>query len=146
MHGTTLSKSCCTWTWKPRPESLWWTSTYKDEDMAALKVGSGGKTCDLPFKEVFGVLGCRFFHRDGKGYQGAELTVCKGMGSCRYKFICRSKGVSVWANCRRVHIHVCSTALNGANWPWRVAMLNKVWAGEAKIQRLTFCVLPFKPA
>ena len=29
---------------EPIPESLWWTSTYKDEDTATLRVGSRGKT------------------------------------------------------------------------------------------------------
>ena len=52
---------------EPKPESLWWASTYKDEDMATLKVGDRGKTWDLPFTEVFDVLGSRF-HRDGKGF------------------------------------------------------------------------------
>ena len=65
---------------EPRPESLWWTSTYKAEDKVTLKVKNGGLTWDLPFKEVFGVLGCRF-HRDGKGAQGSERTLCKGVGS-----------------------------------------------------------------
>ena len=47
-----------------KPEMLSWTSTYKDRD--ALRVGSRGKTWDLPFSEVFDVLGYRF-HRDGRG-------------------------------------------------------------------------------
>ena len=78
---------------EPKPESLWRTSTYKDEDMATLKLGYRGKTWDMPFREVFEVLGYRF-HRDGKGFQGAERKLCKGMGSWwRDNFTYRSKGV-----------------------------------------------------
>ena len=51
-------------------ESLRWTSTYNDEDMATLKVGDRGKTWDLPFREVFDILGNRF-HCDWQGVQGA---------------------------------------------------------------------------
>ena len=39
-----------------KTESLWWTSTYKDEDAATVKVGSRGKTWDQPVMEVFDVL------------------------------------------------------------------------------------------
>ena len=61
---------------KPNPESLWWTSAHKCEDMTTLRVGSGAKASDLPFREVFEVLGYRC-HRDWKGFQGAERTTCK---------------------------------------------------------------------
>ena len=65
---------------EPKPESVWWTSTSKCEIMTTLRVGSRGKGWDLPFLEVFEVLGYRC-HRDGKGFQGAGRTVCKCMGS-----------------------------------------------------------------
>ena len=61
---------------EPKPESLWWTSTYKDEGAATLK---RGKIWDLPSSELFDVLGCRF-HRDAKGFQCTERTLCKGYG------------------------------------------------------------------
>ena len=54
---------------EPKTESMWWTSTHKDEDMRTLCVGGRDKGWDLPFCEVVDVLGCRF-HRDGKGFQG----------------------------------------------------------------------------
>ena len=40
---------------EPKPESPWWTSTHKHEDMTTLRVGSRGKTWDLPSREVFEV-------------------------------------------------------------------------------------------
>ena len=58
-----------------KPASLWWTSTCKDEEIATLKVGSRGKTWDLPLREVFDVLGCRL-HRDWEGrVRDAEQNV-----------------------------------------------------------------------
>ena len=41
---------------EPKRESLWWTSTHRDEDVATLQVGSIGKPWNLPFKEEFDVL------------------------------------------------------------------------------------------
>ena len=48
---------------EPKPESLWWTRTHKHEDMRTLSVGGRDKVWDLPFSEVFEVLGHRF-HRE----------------------------------------------------------------------------------
>ena len=42
------------------PESLWWTSTFQDEDMRTLRVGVRDRVLDLPLCEVFDVLGYRF--------------------------------------------------------------------------------------
>ena len=42
--------------------------------------GRGGKDWELPFREVFEVLGY-LFQRAGKGTQGIEKTLRKGMGS-----------------------------------------------------------------
>ena len=59
---------------EPKPESLWFTSSYEEEDKPTLKMGGEGKEWDLPFREVFEVLGYRF-RRDGKGTQGVEKTL-----------------------------------------------------------------------
>ena len=45
-----------------------------------LQVGSRDRAWDLFFFEVFEVQGYRY-HRDVKGFQGADRTMCKGMGS-----------------------------------------------------------------
>ena len=124
---------------EPKPESLWWTSTYKHEDMRTLHVGGRDKMWDLPSCEVFDVLGY-LFHRDGKGFQGAERSMCKALRSWwRDKYIYRSKTVSMTTTCKRVHSHVYSTVLHGSiNWPWSGAMINKVRPWESQILRLTF--------
>ena len=46
---------------EPMPESLWWTSSFEEEDKLTLKVGGRGKDWDLPFREVLGYR----FQRDG---------------------------------------------------------------------------------
>ena len=117
-----------------KPESSWWTCTFKDEVMATLRVGSRGKTWDLPFREVFDVLGYRL-HRDGWGVHGAERAMCKGTGSWWRDKVYLSDEDCPW----RRPMCVYSTALNGSiNLPWNGAMLTKVRAWEAKILRLTF--------
>ena len=52
---------------EPKPESLWWRSTQKHEEMKILRVGSRSRVWDMPFCVYFDVLGYRF-HRNGKGF------------------------------------------------------------------------------
>ena len=85
----------------PKPESLWWTSTHHAAEKMTLSVGYRGLAWDFSFKDVFEVLGY-LFHRDGMGFQGADRTMCKGLGSWwRDRYIYRSKSVSMHAKCRR---------------------------------------------
>ena len=109
---------------EPKPESLRWTITYKDGDRATLRVGKEGLMWDLPHKEV---LGSRY-HRDGKGFQGAERMFCKGMASWwKDRFFYRSRSVPIKTRCQRTLSHVYSAALNGSvNWSWSIDMLTKV--------------------
>ena len=66
---------------------------HKQEDVRTLSVGDRDKIWDLPFGEVFDVLGYRF-HRDGKGFRGTERTMCKALRSWwSDKYIYRSKTV-----------------------------------------------------
>ena len=55
----------------PKPESLWWTSTCKDEIERTLKIECKGKSWDLPFVQVFDLLENRF-RRTGMGFEGTE--------------------------------------------------------------------------
>ena len=115
------------------PESLWWTSTFQDENMRTLRVGVRDRAWDLLLCEVFDVLGYRF-HRNGKGFQGVERSMCKALRSWW-----RDKYITMTTKCKRVHSHVYSTVLNGSiNWPWSGAVINKVRAWESQILRLTF--------
>ena len=107
--------------------------------MRTFRVASRDRAWDLLFCEVFDVLGYRF-HLDGKGVQGGERIMCKGLGSWwRDKYIYRSKTVPMTTKCKRVHSHVNSTVLNGSmNWLWSGAMINKARAWEGQILRLIF--------
>ena len=123
----------------PQPESLWWTSSYEEEDQLTLKVGRGGKDWDLPFQGGLRGIGCRF-QRDGRGTQGVEKTLRKKMGSWRRDAdIYSSKSVSLRTKCQRVISHVVSTALHSsANWTWNFYNARTVHRWETKILRLTF--------
>ena len=102
---------------EPKPESLWWTCSYEAEKQLTLKVAGRGKEWTLPFVEVFDVLGYRF-NRAGKGAQGVEKTLRKGMASWwRDVYIYRSRSVPLKTKCQRVVSHVFSTPFNGSlNW------------------------------
>ena len=76
---------------EPKPESLWWTSSFEEEDKITLKVGGGGKEWNLPFREVFEVLEYRF-QCDRKCTQGVEKDIAaKGWAAvgATLKFIAR---------------------------------------------------------
>ena len=60
-----------------KSQSLWWTSSFEDEDCPTLKIGNRSQTWDLRFLKVFDVLGYRF-HRDGKRYSGDRKRCAKG--------------------------------------------------------------------
>ena len=64
---------------EPKLESLSWACTYEREDTTTLKVGSRGNTWDLPFREVFEILGYRY-HRDGKGIPRRRTNCVQGHG------------------------------------------------------------------
>ena len=99
---------------EPKPESLWWTSAHQHGDVRTLSVGGRDKVWDLPFCEIFDVLGYRVC-RDGKGFQGAECSMCKALRSWwRDKYIYRSKTVPMSTKRKRVHSHAYSTVLNGS--------------------------------
>ena len=63
---------------EPKPESLWWTSTYKHEDMRTSRVwgGAGRRLGNSPSSKSLMYLDT-VFRRDGKGFQGAERSMCK---------------------------------------------------------------------
>ena len=65
-----------------------------------LRWEADGRIEYLPFREVFEVLGYRF-QRDGKGPQGVEKTLRKGLGSWwRDAYIYPSKNVSLKTKCQ----------------------------------------------
>ena len=106
---------------EPKQEPLWWKSTYKAEETPTLEVGSRRKRWEMPFDEVLDLSGYRF-RRNGKGVQGTERTLKKGVGSWwRDSHTYRARGVSLRTRRERVVSHVFSTGLNGSeNWPWSV--------------------------
>ena len=84
-----------------KPESLWWTCSYEEEVQPTLKVAGREKEWNLLFRDIFVVLGyC--FNRDGKGTQGVDMTLRKGMGSWwRDVSIYRSRSVQLKTKCQR---------------------------------------------
>ena len=125
---------------EPKPESLWWTSTYKDRDVATLKVGSRERNWDLLFMKVFDVLGY-LFQGDGKGTQrDGENAKERTESWWRDGYTYSVKSVPSRTKCHRVVSHVFSTAANGSvNWFWTVVGTTKSnW--ESKILQL-----PFRP-
>ena len=80
------------------------------------------------------------FNRDGKGTQGQDTTLRKGIGSWwRDAYIYRSRGVPLKIKYQRIISHVLSTVLNGSiNWNWTEALARSVRFWESKIMPLTF--------
>ena len=106
---------------EPKPESLWWTRSYLEEDKLRLQVGGGGKDGNCRsgrssrcWGNVFSVM--------GKAHKGSERLCAKewAAGGATLIFIVR-QSVSLKTKRQRVISHVFSTALNSsANWTWNV--------------------------
>ena len=104
---------------EPKPESFWWTSTQKHEDMRTFSVGSKDKVWDLPLCEVFDAPSYRF-HRGEKGLQGAERSMCKPLRSWwRHKYIYRSKTVPMKTKCKT---HPRSCVQHSTEWQYQLAV------------------------
>ena len=75
----------------PKPESLWWTSSYEEEDKLTLQVGGGGKDWELPFREVFEGWVVSVFSVMEKAHKGSKRHCAKGWaaGGATLKFIVR---------------------------------------------------------
>ena len=121
---------------EPKPESLWRSGTHQAEETKTLSVENRGRAWDLPFVEVFDVLGYRF-HRDGNGYEGADRTLCKGFASW-WQIHLPVEGVPMKTKCRRVLGHVFSAALNGSGRGTTLCWIRCVHG------RPKSCVLPFR--
>ena len=88
---------------EPKPESLWWTSAHKHEDVRTLRVGGRAKLgISLSVKSLksWSTTVTR------EGVEGAECAMYKS--GWRDKYIYCSKTVPMTTRCRRVNRHVYS--------------------------------------
>ena len=53
-----------------KPDSLWWTSPHNAADGLTLEMGGGGESWDMPFAEVFYMLGSVGFEGMGDACRG----------------------------------------------------------------------------
>ena len=65
----------------PKPESLWWTSTYKEDDVSTLKVGTREKILGLALHGKYLMSWAVVFDEMGKGVQGRVKTLRRAQGS-----------------------------------------------------------------
>ena len=101
---------------------LFWDNRerYKDEDTTTLRVGSKGKAWDLPFSEVFDVLGSL------GGVSRSRTDDVRWYWQQVAGYTYRSEGVPMLVKYREILSPVYHTALNGGiTWPWSGAMLTK---------------------
>ena len=54
----------------PKPASLWWTSTYEEEEISKVLIATNGLMYKFPFEEKF-ILGCAM-NRQGKSLDAIE--------------------------------------------------------------------------
>ena len=99
---------------EPKPEWLWWTSTYGAEATTKMEVGSRRSSWEMPCMEELDLLGY-IFRRNSKVTQGTERTLNKGMTSWwRDAHIYRANSVPMRAKCDEVVRHALSKKLNGS--------------------------------
>ena len=111
----------------------------EEEDKFTFQVGGGGKGWDLPFREVFEVLGT-VFNVTGKAHKGSKRHCPEGWaaGGVTLVFIVL-KAFSLKTKCQRVINYVFSFVLNScSNWTWNVGNARVLHRWETKILRSTF--------
>ena len=60
-----------TWDVAPKPASLWWTSTYEEEERSEVRFATTGLMNKFPYEEKFKILGCAM-NRQGKTLDAIE--------------------------------------------------------------------------
>ena len=97
-----------TWNVAPKPASLWWTSTYEEEERSEVLVATTGLMYKFPYEEKFKILGC------GMNRQGTTLDAIEermqsaNKANWRDILVYRSKDVPWRIKCRRLVDHVYS--------------------------------------
>ena len=62
-----MTKEAERWGLEPKPASLWWTSTYADEIMDDIEIGTSTGLHKPPFERKFKILGIFSIKLGGRG-------------------------------------------------------------------------------
>ena len=85
------------WDLVPKPASLWWTSTYDDEEKVDMILDTTAECHKFPFEEKLKILGCAL-NRQGKSHDAIE----ERMQSANNSDIQRAKHVPWRVKCQRL--------------------------------------------
>ena len=103
------------WDLKPKPASLWWTSTYDSDEQSDMKSGTTSGCCTFSFEDTFKILGWAM-NRQGKTYDAGEERM-------------QSANMAFWKDQRLVdHVHaVFASETWVAFHIGTCAMARKIW-------------------
>ena len=97
-----------TWNVAPKPASLWWTSTYEEEERSEVLVATTGLMYKFPYEEKIEILGCAM-NRQGTTLDAIEERMqSANKANWRDILVYRSKDVPWRIKCRRLVDHVYS--------------------------------------
>ena len=97
-----------TWNVAPKPASLWWTSTYEEEERSEVLVATTGLMYKFPYEEKIEILRCAM-NRQGTTLDAIEERMqSANKANWRDILVYRSKDVPWRIKCRRLVDHVYS--------------------------------------
>ena len=127
------------WDVAPKPASLWWTSTYEEEERSEVPIPTNQMMYKFPSEEKFKILRCAM-NRQGTTLDAIE----ERMQSCnkanwRDILVYRSKDVPWRIKCRRLVDHVHSVFSFGSEiWSLTIQTMDSTKRWETKIMMRLF--------
>ena len=127
------------WDVAPKPASLWWTSTYEEEERSEVPIPTTQMMYKFPCEEKFKILGC------GMNRQGTTLDAIEermqsaNKANWRDILVYRSKDVPWRIKCRRLVDHVYSVFSFGSEiWSLTIQTMDSTKRWETKIMMRLF--------
>ena len=128
-----------TWDVAPKPASLWWTSTYEEEERSEVRFATTGLMNKFPYEEKFKILGCAM-NRQGTTLDAIEERMqSANKANWRDILVYRSKDVPWRIKCRRLVDHVYSVFSFGSEiWSLTIQTMDRIKRWETKIMMRLF--------
>ena len=127
------------WDVAPKLASLWWTSTYEEEERSEVPVATTGLMYKFPCEEKFQILGCAM-NRQGTTLDAIEERMqSANKANWRDILVYRSKDVPSRIKCGRLVDHVYSVFSFGSElWSLTIQTMDRIKRWETEIMMRLF--------
>ena len=127
------------WDVAPKLASLWWTSTYEEEERSEVPVATTGLMYNFPCEEKFKILGCAMNSQGTTLDAIEERMQSANKANWRDILVYRSKDVPWRIKCGRLVDHVYSVFSFGSElWSLSIQTMDRIKRWETKIMMRLF--------